>query len=473
MKVIYILPLVIVTILTVYLFTPTDYESQSGTGILAAYYEVNTPDGIISEDDLLDEPELLEKDVQGQDKLVGGSYADDMFLFHFFTKHKDGRKIVFTSDYGTRSCSGCSTFHEGVDNQGDSSGQQNVLALAPGPGVILTARFTPGKNQGSEVILLDSRSKVRHVFYHVSKLYVKAGDVVEAGDELALMGGYGSKGPNSFGKHIHYQMNITDDTDPAFETHVKNTTKYKKSSYGSYYVFDIQSNAIKWNKATYPAKVGFLSSFPNKQWNLVDVAEKPPETVEVDEKAQASNESVQKIVRDGITYYNEIAIANKKHKLPSTFNPGLNAEASKAMSNMLKAMDMKAYIKSEYRSYETQVTTYSQWKAEFGEEEADRISARPGYSEHQLGLAFDLTSVSGGALTDDFEKTKQFEWLSSNAHKHGFILRYPKGRESVTGYKYEPWHYRYIGPENATKFKVSRKATLEEWLAAPGGGYSN
>ena len=94
----------------------------------------------------------------------------------------------------------------------------------------------------------------------------------------------------------------------------------------------------------------------------------------------------------------------------------------------------------------------------YGQELTDTFSARPGHSEHQTGLAFDV-----GAIDDDFANWPSGIWLKENAHKYGFIIRYPKGKQHITGYKYEPWHIRYLGVDLATKVYNSG-LTLEEYL---------
>ena len=95
---------------------------------------------------------------------------------------------------------------------------------------------------------------------------------------------------------------------------------------------------------------------------------------------------------------------------------------------------------------------------------AQSYSALPGQSEHQTGLCIDFTTSSmGGTLTEAFEDTEAFEWLSKNAYKFGFILRYPKGKENITGYTYEPWHYRFVGREAATDIYIG-DMTMEQYL---------
>jgi D-alanyl-D-alanine carboxypeptidase len=113
---------------------------------------------------------------------------------------------------------------------------------------------------------------------------------------------------------------------------------------------------------------------------------------------------------------------------------------------------------SGFRSYSRQKTIYNNYVAIDGVTKADTYSARPGHSEHQTGLAFDV-----GAIDDNYGNTAAGKWLANNAHKYGFIIRYPKGKTHITGYKYEPWHIRYIGTNHATTI-YNKQITLEEYL---------
>ena len=122
------------------------------------------------------------------------------------------------------------------------------------------------------------------------------------------------------------------------------------------------------------------------------------------------------------------------------------------MFNAAKKEDITLIINSGYRDYEDQDSTYQSFYESYGEDEADKIAARPGFSEHQTGLSLDLTSYDE-TENNVFENTNDFKWLQDNAYKYGFILRYPKGKEKITGYDYESWHYRYVGIEVATKIK--------------------
>ena len=128
------------------------------------------------------------------------------------------------------------------------------------------------------------------------------------------------------------------------------------------------------------------------------------------------------------------------------------------MQKAAAAEGLNIYIGSGFRSYDYQVKIYNSMVKAYGKEYADRVSARPGHSEHQTGLAFDLNSID-----QSFADTKESAWVHAHAHEYGFIIRYPKGKESITGYNYEPWHLRYLGLENAQKVYNSG-LTLEEYL---------
>lgn len=127
-----------------------------------------------------------------------------------------------------------------------------------------------------------------------------------------------------------------------------------------------------------------------------------------------------------------------------------------------KKEGLTLYINSPYRSYNTQAKLYQNYASRDGYTLADTYSARAGFSEHQTGLAFDVTSLV--STFDDFEDSKEYSWLSENAFKYGFILRYPKGKEYITGYMYESWHYRYVGEDVALKIK-ELGITFEEYYA--------
>lgn len=164
---------------------------------------------------------------------------------------------------------------------------------------------------------------------------------------------------------------------------------------------------------------------------------------------------------DGLTYVYDILIANKTYSLPEDYNPGEDAESAYAFYTMQEDAayeGLDIYISSGFRSYSDQDRIYNNYASYDGYEAADRYSARPGHSEHQTGMAFDLNTID-----ESFAYTAEGEWVKENCHKYGFIIRYPEGKEEITGYMYEPWHVRYIGIEKATEVYESG-LTLEEFL---------
>lgn len=145
----------------------------------------------------------------------------------------------------------------------------------------------------------------------------------------------------------------------------------------------------------------------------------------------------------------------------------LRPQATKAYNQMVKAAKksgVRVKLISGYRSYNRQSQLFNQYTRQYGKKYAERISAKPGTSEHQTGLAADVGNYNGAcALQSCFENTPVGKWMRQNAHKYGFILRYPKGQESVTGYAYEPWHFRYVGTSLAKSYKNSGAKTFEHY----------
>jgi len=163
---------------------------------------------------------------------------------------------------------------------------------------------------------------------------------------------------------------------------------------------------------------------------------------------------------EGPTYIKNILIVNKKYSLPKDFKTD-NKEALEALAKLQADAKKAGYnipTKSGYRSYESQERVYERFKKSYGQEYADARAARPGFSEHQTGLSFDigLGSVVFGTMPEGI-------WLKENCAKYGFIIRYPQYKEAITGYGYEPWHVRYVGEKVATEI-MKKEITLEEYL---------
>ncbi len=167
-------------------------------------------------------------------------------------------------------------------------------------------------------------------------------------------------------------------------------------------------------------------------------------------------------VVDGVTYVDGVLIANKSYALPDYYNPGgLTAETYTAFVEMQSAAleeGLYLFVKSGFRSFADQRYIYNGYVSRDGQELADRYSARAGHSEHQSGMAIDVNSVK-----QSFANTPEGIWLRENCHLYGFIIRYPEGKESLTGYMYEPWHVRYVGRDIAAAVNESGLC-LEEYF---------
>lgn len=185
--------------------------------------------------------------------------------------------------------------------------------------------------------------------------------------------------------------------------------------------------------------------------------------ITVETQADAANSKASNSINgvSSLTYISGILIANKTYPLPSDYDPGVDEDAMSAFTEMQQAAyqdGISLYIASGYRSYYTQKNLYENYVARDGQQAADTYSARPGYSEHQTGLAFDLNSVDAS-----FADTPEGKWVAENCYKYGFIIRYPQGKSAITGYMYEPWHIRYLGVNIATSVYQSGLC-LEEYL---------
>lgn len=181
-----------------------------------------------------------------------------------------------------------------------------------------------------------------------------------------------------------------------------------------------------------------------------------------------------------------LVLVNKERSLPADYVPEglmppdipfyfseniekrwLRPDAAAAIEEMFAAAEadgIKLVGASAYRSYDTQVGLFRRYVNQYGEEEASRFSARPGQSEHQTGLTIDVyhAQITNG-LEESFAETPEGMWVAENAHKYGFIIRYPQGKEDITGYTFEPWHLRYVGTTVAQQL-YETGLTLEEYM---------
>ena len=258
-------------------------------------------------------------------------------------------------------------------------------------------------------------------------------------------------------KIIKRKIKVVDTTKPEITLQGNEVTIYQNDTYNEpgYTATDNYDKDIT-------SKVKVTNNIDNKKTGTYEVTYSVSDSSKNKTKIKRKVNVIEKPKTQG-TYIKGILIVNKKYSLPANYNPGVDQTASTALKQLQQAASTAGHnipLISGFRSYSRQQTLYNNYVARDGQALADTYSARPGHSEHQTGLAFDV-----GKLDDNYGSTPAGIWLKENCHIYGFILRYPKGKESITGYQYEPWHIRYVGVEHATKI-MNQNITLEEYLNA-------
>lgn len=156
--------------------------------------------------------------------------------------------------------------------------------------------------------------------------------------------------------------------------------------------------------------------------------------------------------------------------IPNPSGEPLHPEAAQAAEQMFieaQAAGLPFWLVSGYRDFAYQEQLFNNFSANYGVEEAETFSARPGHSEHQTGLAIDISECDGCGLTEAFGDTPQGIWVRENAHRFGYIMRYHAGEQATVGYVYEPWHFRYVGTEIATDMYENGILNLEDYFGLP------
>lgn len=218
-------------------------------------------------------------------------------------------------------------------------------------------------------------------------------------------------------------------------------------------------------EGTYNLKYVAVDSSNNRQEEdfILTIHKKPVVIPQQTDNTFTTSKGFSGYIKNGVTYIDGVLIVNKTYSLPSNYGSGLTGDTQQAFNQMRDSAasnGLNLSIISGFRSYSTQNNIYNNYVAKDGKAAADRYSARPGHSEHQTGLAVDINS-----LYQSFENTAEGKWLKDNSYLYGFILRYPKDGEQVTGYMYEPWHFRYVGVELATKlYNNGSWITLEDYF---------
>ncbi|MFD2655103.1 M15 family metallopeptidase [Gracilibacillus thailandensis] len=224
--------------------------------------------------------------------------------------------------------------------------------------------------------------------------------------------------------------------------------------------------------------------------SFVQVEEEDKEQAEQVNEEEQENEQTEEKKDDTLTVVDNpdsvSLVVNKQRKLPDGYEPDdlveanvpyyaaegdpkrlIRQVAAGALEDLFAAAKedgLELVAVSGYRSYDRQKQIYENNVETKGQDHADKFSAKPGTSEHQTGLAMDVASAALVAvLEQSFIETEEGQWLEDHAHEHGFIIRYPEGKEAITGYSYEPWHLRYVGKETATEI-YQAQVTLEEFF---------
>ena len=237
-----------------------------------------------------------------------------------------------------------------------------------------------------------------------------------------------------------------------------------KQSDGSYKVH-VDKASHKGDAGTYSVHLYYM--LDGKRTYITETTATVPQSNESHVTGKLTNNGSYYSVRGK---YDDIIIVNKKHGLSKDYNPGENPTAKAAFVRLRDDMINQGLnvgrSYSGFRSYDYQKTLYDNYVSRDGQAAADRYSARPGYSEHQTGLVFDLTDKSGNLLED----SRASQWLKDNAHNYGFIVRFQAGKEASTGYMPEAWHIRYVGKE--AKDIHDSGLSLEEYFGIEGGDYA-
>ena len=321
---------------------------------------------------------------------------------------------------------------------------------------------------------LSYEDKMKNLGYSSSEVSLILDNVSSQNYDLVLELGYD--------KSLINILNFNDYKENNFENYIKYYMKNKKANIGDI-ISIVNSN---YDLMNYPAS-GLLANLVKEKdyinanvaryldyGNSHDVNSKKIISI-VNSKADLEfySESYDSNLNDNnlilvnkFYHLKEDYVPNDLVTLSGQYNKGANnkmrKDAALAFMEMVDAAKLDniiLYNMSAYRDYNYQVNLYNKYIQRDGKEAADKYSARPGYSEHQSGLCSDLNNIS-----DSFDGTDEAIWLKNNAYKYGFILRFPKDKEDITGYKYEPWHYRYVG-KDAAKIIYDDDITLEEYYA--------
>ena len=321
---------------------------------------------------------------------------------------------------------------------------------------------------------LSYEDKMKNLGYSSSEVSLILDNVSSQNYDLVLELGYD--------KSLINILNSNDYKESNFENYIKYYMKNKKANIGDI-ISIVNSN---YDLMNYPAS-GLLANLVKEKYyinanvaryldygnshdvnskNIISIVNSKADLEFYSESYDSNLNDNNLILVNKFYHLKEDYVPNDLVTLSGQYNKGANnkmrKDAALAFMEMVDAAKLDniiLYNMSAYRDYNYQVNLYNKYIQRDGKEAADKYSARPGYSEHQSGLCSDLNNIS-----DSFDGTDEAIWLKNNAYKYGFILRFPKDKEDITGYKYEPWHYRYVG-KDAAKIIYDDDITLEEYYA--------
>ncbi len=305
-----------------------------------------------------------------------------------------------------------------------------------------------GYSKSLEVAILDEKFNKENVEIYFNLDYVKDVNFIEYTNQLISIG-YNANQVNNIFKYL----NISKVKKIMKHSYVPDITSYISFEYFDINLIDNYIN-YKTENITYEDCITYVNiGLDNKFYTNIKVIENPDDLFTIVNKY---NKLPTGFVPKNLTKISVDCATGEKFLVKDA------AEAFEKMCAEIATTGLTIKANSAYRSEAVQIKLYNDYVQNDSLANADTYSARPGHSEHQLGLAVDI----GAGLTgyNSFEFTDAFKWVKDNAHRFGYIMRYHKETEHITGYMYEPWHYRYLGIELATKI-YQKNITYDEYLA--------
>lgn len=237
--------------------------------------------------------------------------------------------------------------------------------------------------------------------------------------------------------------------EPSFQEKIKKISFYKKKNNSRYLTYQKENTTLTPKQIVTRVNIGLDKPFYT---NTKEAPHQNDSTILVNKYNYLSSD----FVPENLELLNPIYSSKKLYLVKEA------KEAFESLAQDASLEDLTIKAMSTYRTYTYQENLYNKYVAQDGENLANTYSAKAGFSEHQTGYALDVYNKTSSYT--DFENTKEYIWMQKNAYKYGFILRYPKDKENITGYSYESWHYRYVGFEIA-EYITKHNLTYDEYYA--------